>query len=125
MVEKQNSKNKSFITEEERQSGGSSFEIYPNSRSRSRSRSNSKNDQTEKELRFKRYRIFMLVNPRSGDGLAKGFLTDFPHQNSHDVFIEEQNRQVSADLRIYNVREKQETQKCLEELEAEMNKNDK
>ena len=29
MVEKQNSKNKSFITEEERQSGGSSFEIYP------------------------------------------------------------------------------------------------
>ena len=42
----------------------------------------------------------MLVNPRSGDGLAQGFLTDYPFLNTYE--------EGNCELRIYNVREKQE-----------------
>jgi hypothetical protein len=49
---------------------------------RSRSYSNSKSE--KKERKFDRYRIFMLVNPRSGDGLAKAFLTDYPFLNTYE-----------------------------------------
>jgi diacylglycerol kinase family enzyme len=59
----------------------------------------------------------MLVNPRSGDGLAQGFLTDYPTLNTYE--------ELNCELRIYNVREKQECQKCYEDLEAEIKLNDK
>lgn len=38
-------------------------------------------DVTFEKLPFKRYHIFAFANPRSGDGLAARFLTDFPSKN--------------------------------------------
>ena len=37
----------------------------------------------------KRYQIFGLANPRSGDGLASGFLTDYPPVNEKAVYFEQ------------------------------------
>ena len=52
----------------------------------------------------KRYTIFALTNPRSGDGLAASFLNDYPMRNEKEIFVEK-DRRVSVDMRFYNVRE--------------------
>ena len=53
----------------------------------------------------RRYLIYGLANPRSGDGLASGFLTDFPHLNEQTLFIERLKTNVQVELRFYNVLE--------------------
>ena len=49
-------------------------------------------DDTIDQLPFKRYHIFTFANPRSGDGLAARFLTDFPAKNHKNIYFAE-NRQ--------------------------------
>lgn len=43
--------------------------------------SNNKLDETIDKLPYKRYHIFTFANPKSGDGLAGRFLTDYPAKN--------------------------------------------
>ena len=64
----------------------------------------------------KRYLIFGFCNPRSGDGLASGFLTDFPQVNIKDISLDldESKQRVECEMRFYNVLEKQERETCLQ-----------
>ncbi len=55
-------------------SSGGTHMLKKNSASKSATQLN----QTLEALPFKRYQVFAFANPRSGDGLAAGFLTDFP-----------------------------------------------
>ena len=61
----------------------------------------------------RRYQIFGLANPRSGDGLASGFLTDYPPVNEKTVYLEQYKQSVHVELRLYNVLEATERQNCL------------
>ena len=64
--------------------------------------SENKNDLKVKK-KPKRYTIFALTNPRSGDGLAANFLNDYPMRNEKEIRLED--RKVTVDMRFYNVRE--------------------
>ena len=55
-----------------------------------------------------------MANPRSGDGLAVGFLKDHPPVNSKPVHFEEMNQTVECVMRLYNVLEPQERDACLQ-----------
>jgi hypothetical protein len=44
-------------------------------------------NETIDKLPFKRYNIFVFANPRSGDGLAERFLTDYPKKNSKQLWF--------------------------------------
>jgi len=44
-------------------------------------------NETIDKLPFKRYHIFAFANPRSGDGLASRFLTDFPVRNDKELYF--------------------------------------
>ena len=44
-------------------------------------------DITIDKLPFKRYHVFAFANPRSGDGLAGRFLTDFPQKNQKLLYF--------------------------------------
>ena len=57
------------------------------------------------KLPYKRYNIFVFANPRSGGGLAKTFLTDFPAKNSRRVYFSEYNQTVDCAMNFYNVLE--------------------
>lgn len=43
---------------------------------------------------YQKYQIFGLANPRSGDGLASGFLTDYPPVNEKSIYIDKQRGSV-------------------------------
>ena len=43
------------------------------------------------KIPYEKYEIFGLANPRSGDGLASGFLTDYPARNIVPVYFDEFN----------------------------------
>jgi hypothetical protein len=60
----------------------------------------------EEPLPFEKYLIFAFANPRSGDGLAAGFLTDHPGRTVQEVWFEERQQSVTCDLRFFNVIEK-------------------
>ena len=47
-------------------------------------------DETIDKLPYKRYHIFAFANPRSGDGLAGSFLTDYPPKNVKQLYFSEQ-----------------------------------
>ena len=81
-------------------------------------RSRSKSGGSGKEGQARRYVIFGLANPRSGDGLASGFLTDYPPVNEKTIFLEEQRISVHVELRFFNVLEATERQNCLRQLES-------
>ena len=66
---------------------------------------------------FRRYQIFGLANPRSGDGLASGFLTDYPHLNEKRIYLEALKETVDVEMRFYNVLEGTERTSCLRRLE--------
>lgn len=65
------------------------------------------------KLPFRKYLVFAFANPRSGDGLAAGFLTEHPSRSVTQVKFEERNQTVECDLRFFNVIEKQERTNCL------------
>lgn len=67
-------------------------------------------------LPYKRYHIFALANPRSGDGLAARFLNDYPPKNSKKLYFSDYRQTVECQINFYNVLEKTERNKCLEEL---------
>ena len=73
----------------------------------------------------RRYQIFGLANPRSGDGLASGFLTDYPPVNEKTVYLEQYKQSVHVEMRLYNVLEATERQNCLRQLESAVQQNDK
>ena len=52
--------------------------------------------------------IYGFANPRSGDGLASGFLNDFPQVNINKIYLEESGQTVTCEMRFFNVLEKQE-----------------
>ena len=64
--------------------------------------------------------IFGLAKPRSGDGLASGFLTDYPPVNEKTIYLEESRQSVQVEMRFFNVLENTERQNCLRQLEASM-----
>ena len=64
--------------------------------------------------------IFGLANPRSGDGLASGFLTDYPPVNEKTIYLEESRQSVQVEMRFFNVLENTERQNCLRQLETSM-----
>jgi len=66
----------------------------------------------------RRYQIFGLANPRSGDGLASGFLTDYPHLNEQTLFVERLGINIQVELRFYNVLESTERNNCLRMIES-------
>lgn len=49
--------------------------------------------------------IYGLANPRSGDGLASGFLTDYPPVNEKTIYLEQKRASVHVELRFFNVLE--------------------
>jgi len=53
----------------------------------------------------RKFQIFGLANPRSGDGLASGFLTDYPVVNEKHIYLEEISQTVQVELRFFNVLE--------------------
>jgi hypothetical protein len=65
------------------------------------------------KLPFAKFMIFAFANPRSGDGLAAGFLTEHASRTVTDVWFEERQQSVTCDLRFFNVIEKQERDNCL------------
>jgi hypothetical protein len=77
-------------------------------------------DQTTEKLPFKKYHVYAFANPRSGDGLAARFLSDFPPSNTREVYIEECKQSAICKMNFYNVLEKQERDKCLKDLATEM-----
>ena len=81
-------------------------------------------NQTIDPLPYARYHVYAFANPRSGDGLAAGFLTDFPHKNVKQLWFEEKQQTVACIIRFYNVTEAQERNKCLSDIEAAMREND-
>lgn len=81
-------------------------------------------DITVDKLPFKRYHVFAFANPRSGDGLAGRFLTDFPQKNQKLLYFQEQQQTVSCDINFYNVIEKTERLKCLDDLATDLAEND-
>lgn len=46
-------------------------------------------DETIEKMPFKRYHVFAFANPRSGDGLASRFLTDYPPKNKKQLYFDE------------------------------------
>lgn len=68
--------------------------------------------------------MFAFANPRSGDGLAAGFLTDFPAKNTKKLWFEEKQQTVECTINFYNVIEKTEREKCLEDLAQSLGEND-
>lgn len=81
-------------------------------------------DETIDKLPYKRYHIFAFANPRSGDGLARSFLTDYPAKNVKQLYFSEQKQSVECQINFYNVLEKLERNKCLEDLCSEIGEND-
>ena len=81
-------------------------------------------DVTIEKLPFKRYHVFAFANPRSGDGLAARFLTDFPPKNSKQLWFADYKQSVECNFNIYNVLEAAERNKCLMDLTAEIIEND-
>ena len=69
------------------------------------------------KLPFKKYLVFAFANPRSGDGLSAGFLTEHPSRTVTEVWFEERQQSVTCDLRFFNVIEQQERESCLKQLE--------
>lgn len=66
-----------------------------------------------------------MANPRSGDGLASGFLTDHPSRNIIPVYFDELNQTVDCEMRFYNVLEKLEREACLSQIVSSLQENDK
>ena len=52
--------------------------------------------------------IYGLANPKSGDGLASGFLTDYPPVNEKMIYLEQSRQNVHVQLRFFNVLEASE-----------------
>lgn len=71
----------------------------------------------DQKFPFKKYLVFAFANPRSGDGLAAGFLTEHPARTVTDVWFEDRQQSVTCDLRFFNVIEKTERENCLKQLE--------
>lgn len=76
------------------------------------------------KLPFAKYMIFAFSNPRSGDGLAAGFLTEHASRTVTEVWFEERQQTVTCDLRFFNVIEKQERDNCLKQLEEACKEDD-
>ena len=66
-----------------------------------------------------------MANPRSGDGLAVGFLKDHPPVNCKPVHFEEMNQTVECVMRLYNVLEPQEREACLQQMSDSLLDKDK
>ena len=86
--------------------------------SQGRSGSFSGKEHTKNQAR--RYTIFGLANPRSGDGLASGFLTDYPPVNEKTIYLDHSRQNIHVQLRFYNVLEASERQNCLRQLEQSL-----
>ena len=77
------------------------------------------------KIPYEKYEIFGLANPRSGDGLASGFLTDYPARNIVPVYFDEFNQTIECEVRFYNVIEKIEREACLSQIANSINDNNK
>jgi hypothetical protein len=78
----------------------------------------------EEKLPFKKYLVFAFANPRSGDGLAAGFLTEHPARSMAEVWFEDRQQSVTCEIRFFNVIEKQERDNCLKQLEESVKEED-
>ena len=102
----------------------STFSKRPKSKERKRSVSRGHVEESKQQVPYKRYMIFGIANPRSGDGLASGFLTDFPQVNNNRIQLDESRQTVDCEMRFYNVLEKQERETCLRAIANAFEDND-